>query len=110
MAAARRLDAPALAAGALLLALALGGCSVDERHTVVGTAHRPDPTAGPTRVAAEDPYYDRMGLDLGTIPVVGPDGESADLADGDTIEVVIDGSCAESSPVQCPISEIRIIG
>jgi 2-keto-4-pentenoate hydratase/2-oxohepta-3-ene-1,7-dioic acid hydratase in catechol pathway len=51
-----------------------------------------------------------MGLDLGTIPVVGPDGESADLADGDTIEVVIDGSCAESSPVQCPISEIRIIG
>lgn len=61
-----------------------------------------------------DRYYERLGLagDEDTV-VVDADGEpvtTADLRDGDEVDVWVSSSCAESFPVQCGIEAVRVRG
>ena len=60
---------------------------------------------------ATDGYYEGMNVLLGDPIVVDADGDALDrseLADGDGVEVWIDGACAESFPVQCRIAAVRV--
>ncbi|MGW6132023.1 hypothetical protein ACWFNE_18535 [Cellulomonas sp. NPDC055163] len=63
---------------------------------------------------ASDRYYDQMSLagdDDTTVRAA--DGEeitTADLRDGDDVDVWVDDGCAESLPVRCGIETIRVRG
>lgn len=106
-----------LAATAAAL-LALAGCGhapqVPARDAEV-TGVVATPTAGSVLlVEASDPYYEGMSLGEGQPTVVTADDAPglavADLSAGTAIEVWVEGSCAESSPVQCPIEAVRVLG
>ncbi|WP_258724130.1 hypothetical protein [Cellulomonas sp. NS3] len=61
-----------------------------------------------------DRYFERLGLvgDEDTV-VVDADGEpitTADLQDGDEVDVWVSSACAESYPVQCGIEAVRVRG
>ena len=65
----------------------------------------------PVLTEPSDPYFDRMSLLRGDPVLVDGDGREVpydQLADGDAIEVWTDGGCAESYPVQCPVTALRV--
>jgi hypothetical protein len=87
----------------------------DREPEVTGVVAAGVGDAQPTRFLAEpsDAYYEGMALagSDGEPLVVGPDGDVlsvTDLNDGDEIAVWIEGGCAESYPVQCDVTAIRV--
>jgi len=102
------------------LALALAGCTADRPDgpavppdrsaDVAGAVDRDD--GGPRLVDASDPYYEGMALLSASTVVLDTDGARVDgdaLDDGDVVEVWAD-VCAESSPVQCQVLAVRVVG
>lgn len=66
-----------------------------------------------TLVDASDDYYEGMDLLLDEADLVDEDGKELapqDVLDGAQVEVWTTGSCAESSPVQCGIERVRVVG
>lgn len=65
----------------------------------------------PALGSASDPYYEGMWLLRGDPAVVGADGRRLDadaLVEGAGVEVWVQGGCAESFPVQCPVVAVRV--
>jgi hypothetical protein len=100
-------------AGLALLALALAsGCSGSElpgREPEVSGVVRDLGLTEPS-----DPYFERLALvgDDDTV-VVDADGATittADLRDGDEVDVWVASACAESYPVRCGIEAVRVRG
>lgn len=122
------LRVPAAVLGAGLLAVLACGCAgpASPAPAPSATAHvsgqsRPDVTgvvtvqgSVPVLTQTSDGYFEGMALDDGDPSVISDAGQLTlgDLADGDAVEVWLreDGSCAESSPVQCRVLTIRVDG
>lgn len=102
---------------ALVVAVALAlltGCGGDVdlgTPDVSGTVAR-DGARG-TLVDASDDYYEGMDLLLDEADLVDEDGGDLvpqDVLDGAQVEVWTSDACAESSPVQCGIERVRVVG
>lgn len=105
-----------------MLALALGctlavaGCHgaagvPDREPDVTGVIELSGTSSAPTLAEPSDLYFDQMSLLRGDPVLVdhaGAEVPYGDLADGDPIDVWIDGPCAESFPVQCTVTALRV--
>lgn len=107
----RRSGLTVLGAAAIVLAVAAcGGSPVPDRDpdvtgVVAGSA------SAPVLAEPSDPYFDQMSLLRGEPVLIDHDGVElpySELADGDAVEVWIDGACAESFPVQCTVTTLRV--
>ncbi len=109
----RRAGLIVLAVAAVVLAVAgCGGSPVPDRDPdVTGVVARS--ASGAILTEPSDPYFDQMSLLRGDPVLIDQDGDEVpygELAEGDAIEVWIDGACAESFPVQCTVTALRVGG
>lgn len=104
--------------GAALLLLAATACTAqpavpDRDSDVTGVVAGADEPGGPVLAEPSDGYFEGMGLLRGDPVVADADGREvpvSELDDGDAVEVWIDGACAESFPVQCDVTALRLGG
>ncbi|MBO1752028.1 hypothetical protein J4G33_09460 [Actinotalea sp. BY-33] len=92
---------------------ACGGSDLPSRTPdVSGVVDREAGSERVTLSGPSNPYYDGMDLLRGSPVIVARSDESAlapeDLAGGDVVDVWIEGACAESSPVQCTVTALRV--
>ena len=108
---------PALLALATGAALALAGCDgaepgpPDRTPDVTGRVDGVDRGPGPVLSDASDPYFEGMWLlraDPLIVDAAGTPLDPAALRAGRTVEVWIEGACAESFPVQCDVVALRV--
>ncbi|WP_250444627.1 hypothetical protein [Actinotalea sp. C106] len=90
-----------------------GGSDVPSRTPdVSGVVERVAGSDSASLSGPSDPYYDGMNLLRGDPTIAARSDQSVlapeDLADGDVVDVWIDGACAESSPVQCTVTALRL--
>ena len=109
----RRMSLRARLTVSALLVLVLAGCSSsglpDRSPEVTGTVAADG--AGQSLTAVSDDYYEGMALRLTDAAVVDADGARVDApSDGDEVEVWLAGGCNESSPVQCTVVAVRVLG
>lgn len=103
----------ALGAAVLLLlsACTAGSPTPDREPDVTGVVAGAGEPGGPVLAESSDGYFEGMGLLRGDPVVVDEDGTavaSSELADGDAVDVWVEGPCAESFPVQCDIAALRV--
>ena len=85
----------------------------DREPDVTGVVAGADGPGGPVLAEPSDGYFEGMSLLRGNPVVVGSDGAVVPvltIEDGDAVEVWIDGPCAESFPVQCDVTALRLRG
>lgn len=106
------------ALGLTALTLTVSGCGKDtgvpdRDPDVTGVVALSGSASAAVLTEPSDPYFDQMSLLRGDPLLVDDTGDEvpySGLADGDAIEVWIDGPCAESFPVQCAVTALRVDG
>lgn len=101
--------------GLSLLALMVAGCAdpgaPDREPDVTGVVALVGTPSAPVLTEPSDAYFEGMSLLRGDPVLVDGEGRPVpydQLQDGDAIEVWTDGPCAESFPVQCPVTALRV--
>lgn len=102
--------------GIALLLLVTAGCAAgpripDRQPDVTGVVAGAGAPGGPVLDEPSDAYFEGMSLLRGDPVVVGDDGAAlppTEIQDGDAVDVWIDGPCAESFPVQCDVTALRL--
>jgi hypothetical protein len=89
-----------------------GGSPPDREPDVSGVVAGTGEPGGAVLAEPSDAYYEGMGLLRGDPLIVkGDDAQPvspAELEDGQRVDVWTDGVCAESFPVQCGITALRL--